>query len=213
MNVFNFLSGISQEKIRNKFRYGLFIKALQDRFQNIGIKIRPYYLVQEFLIEELQQELEKGFENYECGFLDPKDMIILAQNRDWNLSEEFYLGLLKEGKKCFGVKLGGQLAAFTWVNFDECHDRGDRFSLKENEAYLFDAYTFREFRGKKIAPFMRYRSYKALYQMGINKFYSISEYFNTPSIKFKKRLGARFLKLGLFIELFNKYRWTIKLKT
>ena len=43
--------------------------------------------------------------------------------------------------------------------------------------------------------------------MGYDIFYSISEFFNTPSIKFKKKLGAEFPKLIVGATLFNKISW------
>ncbi len=82
----------------------------------------------------------------------------------------------------------------------------------ENEAYLFDAFTLREYRGHNIAPFMRYSCYQELSKMGYNTFYSYSDYFNVPAIRFKAKLAARLLRLCLYIRLFNTFsgHWQLK---
>ena len=87
------------------------------------------------------------------------------------------------------------------------------FKLNENEAYLFDAYILKAYRGHKLAPFMRYRCYRELEKMGRSTFYSYSDYFNTPANRFKKKLDARLLKLCLFIKLFEKFEWNLTLKS
>ena len=42
--------------------------------------------------------------------------------------------------------------------------------------------------------------------MGRDTYYSITECFNTPSIKFKEKLNAQYVLMGLYINLFNKYK-------
>ena len=68
------------------------------------------------------------------------------------------------------------------------------------------------YRGKGIAPYIRYQLYKELTKLGRNKLYSISDFFNAPAIKFKKKLNAKSHKLILFIEIFNKWRFSLLIK-
>ena len=89
---------------------------------------------------------------------------------------------------------------------------GYKFPLKDNEAYLFDAYTLMHFRGKGLAPYIRYQCYKELAKSDRHKLFSISNYFNTPSIKFKNKLNAKFLELRLSVELFRKWSFDLHLK-
>jgi hypothetical protein len=58
------------------------------------------------------------------------------------------------------------MAAFTWVDLDEFGMSCSRFPLNSNEAYLFDAYTLPLFRGKNMAPCLRYHVYKELEKAG-----------------------------------------------
>lgn len=199
-------------RIRNIYRYDLLTKTILEKLAFRGIKIQPYFIVQEQLFEHLGKQFETGFEDFETGFLEPEDMPFVSTSRNWNLPTEFYLKKLKEGQKCFGVKCRGELAAFMWVDLREFNYEGDKFTLKQDEAYFYDAWTLDRFRGKRIAPYMRYQCYRALGQVGRKKFYSLTEYFNTPAAKFKERLGAKNIKLGIFIKLFEKRCWTFKLK-
>jgi hypothetical protein len=48
--------------------------------------------------------------------------------------------------------------------------------------------------------------------MGRANFYSITEYFNIPAQKFKKKLGARPLRLDVHIRLGSRYQRNITLK-
>ena len=73
-------------------------------------------------------------------------------------------------------------------------------------------YTVPAHRGKRLAPYLRYQSYRRLAREGMTRLYSISDAFNTPSIRFKQRLGARFVKLGVSVTLFNRWRWNVSLR-
>ena|GEM_PF-402135 len=200
------------QKVQQKLRYGLMTKVILDRFAMMGIQILPFYLVEERLSEEVAPAFEKGFEDLEIVPLGPEEMETVARARDHRFSREELLERLKRGNQCLGVMQQGSLAAFTWADLSECSSEWWRLPLKDNEAYLFDAYTLEEFRGKGIAPYMRYASYLALNQMGRDRFYSVSEVFNAPSLRFKERLKAKLLSLWVSVQLFRRYRWTWKLR-
>lgn len=197
-----------------KIKYSPFIRLILDSLTRIGITISPYYVVLEGLFNGSMPHLEKGFDGYDIGFLNSQDMreISVIPGPDRVFSEEKLLLRLKEGKKCLGVKYRGEIVAFTWFDLVECSSMFYRFLLKKDEAYLFDAYTLMSFRGKGIAPYMRYQCYKELAKLGRDKLFSISEFFNTPSIRFKMKLDAKLLELGLFVELFKKWRFNTRLR-
>ena len=64
---------------------------------------------------------------------------------------------------------------------------------------MFDAYTVPAYRGKGLAPLMRYRSYQELYNLDKHKLLSFSDYYNTPAIRFKEKLKAKPLELRLAV--------------
>jgi len=196
----------------HRFRYGTLFEAIQYRLESTGISVSPYYWIQEGLTGDTIPESQGNFEGYSFEFFGLDEIKSIVESQAWKYSEEQLVSWLKDDKKCFGAKFQGQIAAFMWIDLAESNCKWHRFPLKDDEAYLFDMYTMKRFRGKGMAPYLRYQSYKILKDMGRDKYYSYSDFFNSPSIKFKKKLNAKYLKLGLYIQLFERYRlhWIIK---
>lgn len=48
--------------------------------------------------------------------------------------------------------------------------------------------------------------------MGRDEFYSYSEYYNTPAMRFKEKLGGKAVLTGLRLGLFKRYSWNWVLK-
>lgn len=195
-----------------KIRYRIVIQEALDRLSRVGIRIQPYFLELEGLFAGKFPQLESGFDEYEIGFLNPDEVKMAAVIPGRVIPEEKFLQRLLENKKCFTVKYQGKVVAYTWCDLTECHYLENRLPLKDNEAYLFDAFTSREFRGKNIAPYMRYQCYKELEKMGRCRLYSITSYFNSSARRFKEKLNAKSLELCLFVELFKKWQFKIRLK-
>lgn len=195
--------------IRLKIHHNPFRKVILDALWKLGVRISPFYLVLESDIPEDREfwKFDQDQNKYRIRFLDHEDMKTLGSIPFRNISETTLQDRLDNGMLCLGVIYQGKLAAFGWCDLENCHFEGCPFPLKKDEAYLFDAYTMMDFRGKGLAPYMRLRFYDELTRKGIKKFYSISERFNEPSIRFKKKLNARFIGSGLYIELFNKWKF------
>lgn len=198
-------------KIINKIRYGMTFQVINNRLAKLGIIIKPYYLFQEGLNYAQSPEIKENITDYHCAFLGPDDMKGVAKGKT-GLSEKEYLSFLSEGQKCLAVKYRDDIAAFMWINLNEFRFKEVIYTLDHQEAYLWNMFTMEPFRGMNLAPYLRYESYEVLQDMGRYKLYSISEYFNTPAINFKKKLNARILKLELYINLFKKRHWNITLK-
>ena len=113
---------------------------------------------------------------------------------------------------CYGLKKNGDIVGFTWFNLKECQSNLHPTAMKENEAYLFDMYIMKPYRGKNVAVYLRYRCMQVLKTLNKDTLYSISEYFNKPAVQFKKKFNAEFLALYLRVKVFNKYnfRWRLK---
>lgn len=202
-------------KLRNlidRWRYGTLFEALQYRLESVGIVIAPYYWIQEGAEDIDLSQMPGGFEDYSFDFFGPDEIQQILASKTWNYTEDKLSARLKKGEKCFGAKYRGEIVAFMWMDFDEWFIKKHRVKLNKNEAYLLDMYTMKPFRGKGIAPYLRYRSYQFLKEAGMERLFSYSDFFNSPSIRFKKKLNARFLKFGLYVELFNRYHWNWILK-
>lgn len=186
-----------------------FIPALQKQLR---FQIMPYYIVLEGGEIKGGPPANPEFASYEMGSLNSHDMGPMAAIPDRSISREVLIARLKEGKRCFGIKYQGQIAAFTWVDLKEFGVSASRSQLKENEAYLFDAYTLPAFRGKGLAPLIRNYAYEQLADMGIKALYSITDFFNIPSMCFKEKLGAKAVEMRLLFSVFNKRIFDIRLK-
>lgn len=202
-------------KIKEKLKYGTLIQSLLDKLGGTGIQIIPCYWIEENSCAAVKEE-EGRFSDYVFEFFGSKEIRLIGQMKDdpyrrW-FGEEAIQKRVVAGNKCFGAKYKGEIAAFMWINFKECPHKYYPVTLKNNEAYIFDSYTIKKFRGKGIASHMHNQAYHALNKEGIDRFYSIVYVFNTPAVKSKKRLNAKFLKTILYIRLFKKYSWRFTLR-
>ena len=199
------------KEISRRLRYGLTIQSFISIFRLLGLYITPLYLYLEGTFGREWQASNPSLKEYDTGFLTSEDMkeIVNARPKE---SERKLLARLDAGMKCFALKYHGKLAAYTWCDFESCQNEFYKSKLKENEAYLFDAYTLMPYRGKNLAPYLRFKCYQALEALGRNKFYSITLYFNEPAIRFKKKLHAKPLMLGFHIEILKRWSrsWVIK---
>lgn len=201
------------KKVWNKHQHGLLLHAILRNMRKVGLGINPYYLVQEGVDEVGQPEFRGNPEEYTFEFLDPAKIEelneILGESRE---GKPVFLRRMEQGKKCICLKHNGHVIACMWFELEECRYFKPLFKLGKNEAYLFDMYTLNSYRGRNIAPYLRYKSYEILREMGRDTLYSISEYFNSSAVKFKKKLNARFLGIYLFITLFKKWKWHFKIR-
>ena len=212
---------------------GTVLRVLRDGLAKVGIKIEPYYLMQEgfradkplyaektftektFTEKTFTEKTftEKTFTEYEFGFLSTKDMAAIAALPDRDVAYDELVGRLQAGQVCFGVKCQEDIVAFTWCDFTECaFSSYHAFPLRENEAYLFDAYTAESFRGKGIASDTRYRCYQELAKRGKTVLYSRTVSLNAPAMRFKNKLHAEVLESAVLVELFYRWRFSIRLR-
>ncbi|MFC1603516.1 GNAT family N-acetyltransferase [Planctomycetota bacterium] len=192
-------------------RHKMLMQHLLYYLSRAGIKITLFFWIEESIGYSPEVELKDNIENYSFEFLRPDKMKDISWLKAKQSIEE-KVKRLEDGSKCLGVKYKGEIIGYTWAELCKCSDVFYKTELKSNEAYLRDMHISRSFRGKNIAPHLRIECYKALISMGYDTCYSISDYFNTPSIKFKKKLNAKFLNMSLYVNLFKKFSWNWKLK-
>ena len=199
------------DQLRDKRRHHLVLQSLSRVLGCKGIEIVPYYITHESLKHETEPRVNPELGPVAACLLSPAEIEEVYTHPESKVMGD-EATLLDERCLCFGLKLKGEIAACMWCNLHRCHSRITRFPIKEDEAYLCSAVTFKPYRGKNLAPLLRYELYRYLNQIGRTNFYSITECFNTPARKFKEKLGAKHLKLGLHIRLFNRCRWNITLR-
>jgi hypothetical protein len=189
-----------------------FLKLIRRGLYSLGINIRLLYLVSEGLSDKDARNFKPDLDDYGIEFLDPKDMSEISILPGREVAEEHFLVRFEKGQKCLGIKNKGKIIAFTWCNFDKIGINLMRFPLNLDEAYLFDAYTLIPYRGKGVAPYLRYEMYKELNKLGKHKLYSYTDYFNTAAVKFKEKLNAKITGVYLIVALFKKWCFFIQLR-
>jgi hypothetical protein len=200
------------KKIEKRVRYRLVLSLMFEKLATIGIKIKPFYLTQNVLFDEINLNLESKFKPLEVDFLSSPEINKIYDHPESKQLALNNKNLEEEGYMCFGLRSGSEVVSYLWCNLHRCHELHP-FLLKEDEAYMTGVYTFQAHRGKKLALFMRYELYKYLNRMGRNKFYDFINMFNTPAIKMERKLKAKPIKIFIFMEIFNKYHWNIMIRS
>ena len=192
------------QKLSEKLRYGLIWQAIRNRIEKMGLDIRPFYLMQEDFRNHAVPKIKNDDNEFIFCELSREEV-----NQKWKYapgySLEKLMELFDEGKKCYGVMHKGEIVAFMWVDFKNWMFTGRSVPIKENEAYLTHMYTLESYRGRNIAPFLRYHCMQALSQTGKDIYYSVTEYFNTSAARYKKKLDSKKILFGISVILFKKH--------
>lgn len=187
------------------------VRIFLDGLGWTGIRITPFYLTLEKR-PSMPPPPPEDTDAYTTALLGLEDMPGIAAIPLRTVSYKDLLDRLDAGCICVGILHRNKLAAFSWANLQECTFEGSRFALKANEAYLFDAFTMLDYRGRGLASRARYKVYTELEKLGRTRYYSITDCFNKPSLRFKQKLGAEKVWLGLLVKLFNRRTFTVRLK-
>lgn len=174
----------------------------------IGIRIEPFVTVRE---GGTPIEIASPPDAYRLGFLtaaDVGDLVRLEPKVDRNELDTWF----REGKLCFGVWDDSRLIGKMWCDLEEFNYPPNRRKLADDEVYLYAAFTDPEYRGQGLAPLMRSAGYESLREIGRTKFYSYTEFFNSPARRFKAKLGAQEKLLRLHVALFGVWSKTITLR-
>ena len=181
-------------------------QLLIDALGRLGVSIQPFYLFEEFTPAGEPPAVGPELRSAVVRQLGPEDTQSLAAVPWRRLTEEFFAARFRKGNGCVGMFDHGQLAAFTWYDLQECNYEGWRFPLRDDDAYLFDAFTLAAWRGKGAAPFLRYRVYQILAEQGRTRLFSVSIRTNRAAVRFKEKLGAKIVGRGWVVELFGRWR-------
>ncbi|MDF1551822.1 MAG: hypothetical protein P1P84_02110 [Deferrisomatales bacterium] len=195
-----------------KVRYSGLTRLVVDGCAWLGVSVMPLYVFREGLGLLGENDFDAQLAGFSVEHLGPEAMGELAALPGRNGQESKYRGRLEAGNRCVGVRRDGELVGFTWFNLERCTFRGYGFPLGPGQAYLFDAYTRVGFRGHGVAALVRTAAYRDLAALGRTELYSVSYILNTPSLKFKRKLNAEIVELGVFVELFRRWRFSKRLR-
>jgi hypothetical protein len=191
------------------------LATLLHYLERAGIEIRPFYYIKEVLPSAIPDRLTaipNGFAFSVFGREEVMAISKLAERKGY-VGEQHVINNFRNGDTCLGLKYHGDIAAFTWFSLKQiptAHLYEAQMAM--NEAYLYDMYVLKAFRGNNLAPILRHKNYEILKRMGRDTFYSATEHFNTASFRFKAKLNARVIFLALYVEIFNRYRirWILR---
>lgn len=185
------------ELIRQKFKYGLVWFSIRNMLARFGLDILPFYWVVEGKRPVASPLIKHSASHYSLRFLKKDEIIVMDQISGVNV--DMLQFEMDQGAECIGLVAGGAIAAVMFIEYGTIIFKKRRFELESNEAYLSNMYTFNEYRGQNLAPYLRYQSYLLLRERGYDTFYSITAFWNNSSIKFKEKLGA--LPQALYLHL------------
>lgn len=196
----------------NIIKHGLFWHGVRNNLAKLGLDFMPYYWVQEATSPINPPEIRGEDKEFELSTFGEVE-IAYIKTTIIGIEQKDLLADLKNGEICIGLKNKGEIAAYMFIKIQPFTFRKRYFNLKLGESYLHSMYTFEAYRGKNIAPYLRYQSYKFLEKKGIHTYLSVSEYFNKSTIKFKKKLSSKPIKLFLSIMLFKRWSFNFTLKS
>ena len=198
--------------ISNIIKHGLFWHGVRNNLAKIGLDFMPYYWVKEATSSITPPEIRGDNKDFEISTFGETE-INYIKNTIIGIEQKDLLADLKNGEICVGLKNKDEIAAYMFIKCTPFTFRKRFFDLHPTESYLHSMYTFESYRGKNLAPYLRYQSYKLLEEKGINTYFSVSEYLNKSTIKFKKKLNSKPVKLYLSLVLFKKITMNFTLKT
>lgn len=177
-------------RMRERLRYGLLTQEALDRLARLGLIYCPYYLVRERALEEPPLDRAAGAISFAKLGPEQAELIACMPCRPMDIQRV----LARMGRAaCYGVFHGEDLAAYTWADLTEVSaplTLAVLFPLGDRGAYLCDMYVARAHRGRRLAPWLRYRTYREIMKEGRDELYSVTLAHNASSRRFKARLGA-----------------------
>ncbi len=193
--------------IISKLQYDSLPQLLLNTGKFFKVHVNPYYVYQEFIDESIEKYPGTDDPEIVIRELKEKDMSEIMAFTDRLDSMERLQNRLDRGDLCVGAWYHDHLIAFSWANITTFEFLSSKFKLFDGEAYLYDAYTSKSFRGKRLAYILRSELYKALKKKGINKLYSVSLKYNTSAVRFKKNIKATTIGSGVQVDIFNKWKF------
>ena len=195
--------------LRYKLRYNPPQRLLINALKRVGITILPYYLTLRSV-----QDTRSTLERSHCSLVElgPESMATIAAMPMAHASEAVYRKRLSLGQRCFGLMLDGRLVGYCWMDPARCSYGGEGFELADDEGYGFDIYTLPGERGRNLAPLLNACFSDRLEELGIRRMYGVIDRYNRPSLRFAQKIGARRIRLNLYVSLFGLFEksWTLR---
>ncbi len=122
------------------------------------------------------------------------DDIVAMKEHPEALAKSLYDRRIENGDICLCLKKDGELVSYNWIRFTSCCARcGKRVSfsfipLEKNQAFTYDFYTYKKFRGSGLGGYLKKCLLHELYTRGITEVLSIVKPSNDISLRIHVRL-------------------------
>ncbi len=197
--------------ISNIIKNGLFLHGIRNTLAKIGFDFMPYFW-EVGSIDIEPPRIRDDESKYQLSVFGAEELTFV-KNNVIGITHKDLMNDLKNGDTCLGIKYEDKISVYSFIKHETFYIRGRKFVIKPSEGYVHNTYTFEAFRGRNLAPYLRYQSYEYLKAKGIDTYYSISEYFNKPTLKYKQKLKIKPLKLYLSVILFKRWVFNFTLKS
>ena len=183
-------------------------------FRRYLFEKKSFLYIKETLPANISEQLSTLPKGFAFSLFGQPEIEIISNHpeRKYYVGDRYVLDNYSRGDTCLGIKHEDEIVAFTWYSLTQSPEDVYRVPMGEKEAYLYDMYVFKKFRGHNLAALLRYKNYETLKGLGREWFYSITECANLASFRFKQKLGAQVVFKGIYLKLFGKFAKTWILK-
>ena len=178
----------------------------------LGLNIIPFYFYQKEIGGTLGDSDVTLPSDISIRFLHEEDMKTIAAMPGQQISEQMLGQWLADGMWCFGLFEGKQLVTFSWFELHECNFKGYKFTLKANEIYGVYTYTLPSHRGRGLAFLLRNHIHEILASQGRTRIFGATDRFNTPAMRYRRKLKPKIIASGIYVELFRRWGRTFCFK-
>ena len=167
----------------------------------VKIRIWPFLVFQEHVDTIVQIPFEQSVEDLEVVVLREEQLSGMPPRPGKGNTPENLQRRMDDGNLCVAALVNGTIVAYCWASFEMMDFKAYKVALEECEAYLSDAYTVPQFRGKNLAGHLRCRLYRELEQRGRERFFSITLCCNKPALRLTQKLQSRVVDSGTVLSV------------
>ena len=205
-----------KQKILTKRRYGLLGQFMYDQLQEllgkVGISILFSIVFEDRDLDSNIVPLGMSAEDYKFGILGRNDVSDITAVAGYDVPPAEINERFSDGALCFGLRLREEVVAFTWCNILPKRLAVLPFKPSGSDAYIFDSFTSLDHRGEGLIALVYRYTFQELRPLGYSRLISYADYFNTPAIKFRNKLGSKPICLVSYVKIFRLFERSLVLK-
>jgi len=156
--------------------------------------------MREQALDDIALYLPDGLTIRELGKADSG--LLVATAVDY-LTDEWLAQRFSLGDRCLAMFQGEELVCCCWATRTKANLIFESIDLREDEAYIYAAYTVETFRGKGYMPVLRRELCVLLAKNGARQMFSIVDVLNRPAMQVYEKVAATKVQLGVGFALFT----------